>query len=161
MNEYLLSVIGTVLLSALVNAVLPEGKTSPIIKAVSRLICLIAIIAPVLRFFQKQEFYGENLTTFFEENVIDEQDGFITYYSELRIREAETALSEELSAKFSIIADVTLHWEPYEEKVGVGYGYDALKITKIEVKCQECPKEVKDAMSAYLRKNYCSEVKIE
>ena len=153
MNAYLLSVIGAVLIAALINAVLPEGKTAPLIKALSRLICVLAIIAPVLRFFQKMSGGVEELPTFFEESGIEEQEDFITYYSELRIRETEKALEKELLARFEITTEVELVWE--------GYAYEDLKIIRIIVDCQDCSKEVEEAVSSYLQKNYCSEVKIE
>ena len=89
----------------------------------------------------------------FEESGIEEQEDFITYYSELRIRETEKALEKELLARFEITTEVELVWE--------GYAYEDLKIIRIIVDCQDCSKEVEEAVSSYLQKNYCSEVKIE
>ena len=50
MNEYVLSVIGTVLIASVLTAILPEGKTSGIIKGITRLVCVVAIVAPVVSF---------------------------------------------------------------------------------------------------------------
>ena len=72
MNGYLISVVGTVLLCALLTAILPEGKTANLIKAVAKLACLVAIIAPVPAFLQQSSFgiIDKNLQNFFGENSI-------------------------------------------------------------------------------------------
>ncbi len=160
MNEYLLSVIGAVLLSALLTAILPEGKTAPVIKAVSRMVCVLAIIAPVLTFFQKQakQQSVENLPTFFKQSVIDGQETFIKYYSEMRVRDAEISLEEEIRAKYGIPVEITLLWE----NDGKYNDFDEIKIIRICVELmKKAEEEVVSEMMEYLRKNYCSEVQIE
>ena len=72
MNTYLLRVLGAVILSALLTAILPSGKTSPLIVAVTRLLCVLAIVAPVFSFLKKGMivFEENNYEDFFSDSVI-------------------------------------------------------------------------------------------
>lgn len=155
MNEYLLRVMGTVLVSALITAIAPEGKTSATVKGVAKLICVLAIVTPVLRFFKVGDvggFTDKNRQDFFSEEVIDADETFIQYYSEKRIRQAEAALEEDLLNKYGLIVEVIFDWVIEKE-------------IKLERICIKLPKntgvEVKREMLQYLTENYCSEVLIE
>ena len=165
MNEYLLSVIGTVTLSAILTAILPEGKTSGLIKAISRLACILAIVSPVLRFFSAGELTFrdmENSKEIFSQSVIEGEEAFIEYYSEMRIRETERALEAELSEKYGLDTKVTLLCEKQTEQVAGKYPSDKIKIKEIRVKLKKSSnEEVLKKMWEYLTKNYCSEVLIE
>ncbi len=161
MSEYLLGVIGTVLLCSLLTAVAPEGKTSAVIKGMARLGCVLAIIAPVLQFFKTGE-VGKFTDDFFMQSGIETDKEFIQYYSELRIRETESALERELSEKYSLETEVTLVWTMEAEEFDEIYIAEHIKIEKICVEVpRETTEEVKERVSAYLTKNYCSEVLIE
>lgn len=155
MNGYLLSVIGTVLVCSLLTAIAPEGKTSASVKGIAKLVCVLAIIAPVLRFFKTGSldvFNDKNRQDFFWEEGIEAGDSFIQYYSEMRIRQAEEALEEELLKTYALNVEATLVWRMEEE-------------IRIEQICIKLPKntgeEVKNNMWRYLTENYCSEVLIE
>ncbi len=161
MNEYLLSVLGTVLLCSILTAIVPEGKTSSVIKGVARLACVLTIIAPVLYFFETGNF-GENEEENFLENVITTDDAFIQYYSEERVRAAEAALCKELQEEYPLTKAVTLEWTIEKETFGKGYTIDGIRIQRICVEVEEgASEEVKENMSSYLTKNYCSEVLME
>ena len=156
MNGYLLSVSGTVLLSALLTAITPEGKSTGVIKGVCKLVCVLAIVAPVLKFFQGGETKADKkfIETFFMQSVIDTDEDVIKYYSELKIQEAEEQLEEEIEELFDLTSEVNFHWQIEES--------DRIKITCIYVIIQEeYEEEVSNKMCEYLTKNYCSEVLIE
>lgn len=156
MNGYLLCVIGTVMLSALLTAITPEGKSSSVIKGVCRLICVLAIVAPVLKFLQSDESKSNEkiFETFFIQSGIDMDENVIQYYSELKIQEAEKRIEEEMKEDFALSVNIDLHWQKEES--------DQIKITCIYVKIQEeYEQEVAEKMWEYLTKNYCSEVLIE
>lgn len=152
MNGYLLSVVGTVLIASVLTAIAPEGKTSGIIKAITKSVCLLAIIAPIpsYLFSENSDKKNDETESFFSQTVIETDGAYIKYYSEMRIREAEQSLEAELKEKFSVQANVTLQWDYQENEI---------KITKIIVKTQNG--ENRAAMWEYLTKNYCSEVMIE
>ena len=46
MSGYLLGVIGMVLFCAVLTVVIPHGKTSKMVHAISRIACVVAILAP-------------------------------------------------------------------------------------------------------------------
>lgn len=163
MSGYLLSIIGTVLLSAILTAILPEGKTAATVKNIAKIACLVVIVSPVLGIFRSlsgEEKFDENSEIFFSQTVIQTDEEFIKYYSEMRIQNAQAALQEELFNSFSVETDVTLFWEYTGEKEY--YNVDKIKITKIYVKTEnQTHEEDERAMWEYLTKNYCSEVLIE
>ena len=165
MSGYLLSVIGAVILSAIMVAVLPEGKTAGIVKAVSRLVCILAIISPVLQFFQSGTFpwkKGKNSEGFFTQTVIESENAFIEYYSEMRIRETERALEAELREKYEADVEATLSYEYVEELVDGRYVDEKIRITAIHLGLKTpISEEAIREMWEYLTKNYCSEVLIE
>lgn len=152
MNGYLLTVIGTVLIAALLTAIAPDGKTSGLIKAIAKSACLLAIVAPIPSYLHSENFDEKNgdLQTIFSQTVIETDEDFIKYYSEMRIRATAQALEAELKEKFSVVASVELEW--INES-------DEIKITKIIVRTENG--EANTAMWEYLTKNYCSEVMIE
>lgn len=162
MSGYVLSVIGTVLISAVLTAILPEGKTAGVVKGITRLVCVLAIVAPVLGFLQSKDFTASKKTKgIFSENVIEVDESFIQYYSEKRVEQTESALAEELSAKYGIDVTVTIHWEYEQETYKDKYELDNIRITKISIKGENASEEIIDEMAEYVAKNYCSEVLIE
>lgn len=162
MNSYLLTVIGTVLLSSIITAILPEGKTATTIKGVAKLACLLAIIAPILQFFSTGDIKSfQSNSSNFSEFVIQTDDSFIQYYSEKRIMETQEALEREIVELYAQKVDVTLVWIMAECQSG-RYFSDQIQIQKICVRCQnEIDEEVRQKMWEYLTTNYCSEVLIE
>lgn len=168
MNGYLLSIIGTVLLSAILTSIIPEGKTAKMIKGVAKLACLLVIIAPVPKFLtsfgskKNANSDKEFFETFFKESVIETDVEFIKYYSEMRIRSAEIALADELLEKFSIDVEIKLFSEQLETPTNGVYDLENIKITRIFVREKtDLKEEERMQVWEYLTKNYCSEVQIE
>lgn len=160
MNGYLLSVIGTILISAFITAITPDGKTSTVVKAVTRLACILVIIAPILRFLQAEHSTKntENRQEIFTESVIQTDQGFIQYYQEKRIELTAQALEEELFDEFSVESSVEIQWRETQ----TDDGESGIEITRICVRLKNTVAErEKERMCDYLTKNYCSEVLIE
>ena len=149
-DAYLLSVIGTILLGAFLTAILPEGKTSLIVRAMTRLVCLLVIISPVLNFLNAEKAQDEKN---FTKSVIQTDEAFIQYYSELRIQNAESAIATELADVFQTPCSVTIRW---------ALELGEIKVQEIILTVEEdCEEEVKARMCEYVMKNYCSEVLLE
>ncbi len=165
MNEYLLSVIGTVLLCTLLTAIMPEGKSTAVIKGIARLVCVLTIISPVLRFFKSgsiEDIIQGNEGIFFEESVIEKETAFIQYYSEMRVRETESSLEKEIGERYSLEVSVALIWELEEEAFADAYALQNLRIRQIRVLLPEkTNEEVRREIFAYLTENYRSEVLLE
>ena len=128
MNEYLLSVIGIVLFSSVLIAVLPSGKTGVVIRGIARIACVITILSPVVHFFVDA---GE-LDGFFREKGIETEVSFIEYCSKERIEEAEEMLKKELSEKYEGVEKVELQWKNEAIYYG-GYTASGVKIERIFV----------------------------
>ncbi len=166
MSGYLLSIVGTVLLSSILTAILPSGKTAGVIKGITKLACVIAIIAPIPKFLRTDSLFdmdSEKNTIETDKNlsqaVIQTDDAFIKYYCEMRIQNTEKILQAEIEEKYSFSAEVDLFWQFEEENV---YDTDTVMITKIIVKPKEkLSVEQKNTVKEYLTKNYCKEVLIE
>lgn len=161
MNGYVLGVVGTVLISSILTMLAPEGKCSTLIKNMTKLACLVVLIAPIPSLLGKGNlfdgFRGENKEVFFNGDSINADETFIKYYCELRVRETQTALKKELSSRYNVSADVFLSWDFIGET-----DIDGLKITQICVKLpQTVEEEIKRKMCTYLTDAYCSEVLIE
>lgn len=159
MNGYLLGVIGTVLLSAILTAIIPEGKTAKTVKGMTKLACLLVIISPIPNYLKASGLLkgsDKDSLTNFPQTVIQTDSEFIKYYSEMRIRQTEEALEKEILDKYGKRTQVTLAWEEQTS------GYDEIKITKIHVQTENgLTAEEANAMWEYLTKTYCSEVLIE
>lgn len=160
LDGYLLCVIGTVLISALLTAILPEGKTAVTIKSVAKLACLLTIISPIPKLLRyEQNLVGtsaENGENFFTETVIQTDESFIKYYSQLCVRQTETHLQNELRQTYGVQSDITLEWSLMTEDES------KIKVDKIRVTLEEnATEEVRGQVYEYLTKNYCSEVLIE
>lgn len=155
MNGYLLAVMGTILLAAVVTAIVPEGKTAGVVKGMTKLICLLVIVSPILKYLRSETTTNSqnDSQNFFSQSVIQTDESFIKYYSEMRIRNTEAALEKELQEEFDVACAVAISWEYDEEEI---------RITQICVQTQEdSGEEVKRLMWEYLTKNYCSEVLLE
>ncbi len=165
MSAYLLSVVGTVILCSVLTAILPEGKTAGLIKAIVRIACVLAIVAPVLTFFQKGTLSvnsDKKSQSIFSQSVIDGERAFIKYYSEMRVSQAEDGLEKELLKTYAVQATVAIEWELQSQEIAEKYNVDLIKITQIRVDTGgKAEKGVIENMSEYLTKNYCSEVLIE
>lgn len=166
MSTYLLGIVGTVLLCSLLTAILPNGKTSTLIKGIAKLACLLAIVAPVSTFLQAYNPRDEtdaskNDETFLEESGIQTDETFIQYYSERRIAFAERALERELNEKFNCEVTVQYAWDWYSEDVLSLYTDRTIIITRITVCGESLSEEEQNAVIAYISKYYCREVLIE
>ena len=75
MSEWVLSVCAMVFLTAVLNALIPQGKTGKIIKSVFALMCLIVLIKPVLS-LKNAEF---DFTAAFSSSNINLQDDYLEY----------------------------------------------------------------------------------
>ena len=163
MNGYLISVVGTVLLCALLTAILPDGKTANLIKAIAKLSCLVAIVAPIPTFLQQGngEESDKTLQNFFEESGIQTDANFIQYYSEWRIEQAEKELEKLLLNEYDFSAKITLDWEYFKETVNGLYENKEIKIRRVCIVTAESDAVKCAQVVHYIKKNYCSEVLLE
>ena len=164
MSAYALSVMGTVLISAILTMLTPDGKCAGLVKGMAKLACVVVLIAPIPQFLKNDGFFdfirGENVENtgiFFDENGITADESFIRYYCELRVEYTQTALESELKEKYGVNTLVKCLWK-FENQTDT----DGIKITKIYVYVdEEVSNKVKNEMAKYITDTYCSEVQIE
>ncbi len=154
-SGYLLSVIGVVLISAVLTALTPNGKTAGLIKTLTRLACILIIISPIPNFLKGKTDGSSIFENFLGNSVIETDEAFIEYYRKLRVESAEEKLEQELLEKYDEACVVSLIWQADDETGDI-------QILAVRV-TTETPleTEVKREMSQYISKNYCSEVLIE
>ena len=150
MSDYLLCVVGAVFIGAIINAILPDGKTAGMVKSSVKLLCLLVILTPIVRGISTKEFMIEN---YFSQSVIKIDDNFIEYCSEKTISTAQTQLQKELFEKFAVNAVVRLELD--EGADGTTQG--VLKIDCIYVSAVEFKNEIQE----YLAMQYGCKVVIE
>lgn len=152
MSAYLLSIVGIVLVSGLLSAILPEGKTASMIKGTAKLACLIVILSPILQFFTSLK-NGEDFSNFSEQTVIQTDKSFIDYCSKERIESVEESLAKELKDEFGRDVAVTLLWEYGFEKTDGLYEVGEIKILKAELVCG-CEEREQEMLRGFLERKY-------
>ena len=132
MNEYLLGMVGTVLFASVLQAIMPNGKSSELIKSILRTACLVVILSPIVRFFVEWK-EGEGI---FVESGIQRNENFIQYCREQRIEEAESFIETDLENRYSLDCDVSLKWELKDVAYGK-YTEKEVFVEKIEIYTQK------------------------
>ena len=143
MSAYLLSVIGTVLICALLSIVLPEGKTSKMVFSASKVACVVAIVAPIPSLLS-----GSSMD-FFGETSIETDVEFIKYCKELRIVEAQGTLEKELREKYGDGLTVTLFWGWDKQD-----GEEEIKVYRVDVAYQSLTESQKNEIYDFIYENY-------
>lgn len=162
MREYVLSIVGTVLLSAVITAILPDGKTAVTIKSVAKTLCVLIIVSPILTYFQRNAeasaILGNSQINFLETDIQSDQ-AFIQYFSNQRVLQTQTQLERELKERYGLSLTVVCVWE-WRKRENVGY--EEVYISQIRVQgAKEERKELQQEILEYLTKNYCEEVLLE
>lgn len=115
MSGYLLSIIGAVLITGMISAILPEGKTSGAVKAVAKLFCLLVILTPVAEYLLKGGEDKKIFSDFSEQAVIQTDESFIDYCSRKRIEAAEEEIVKEAEEEFSLLLTAEIRYEREED----------------------------------------------
>ena len=156
MSGYLLSVVGIVLFTSILLAIVPTGKTSEIVKAIARLACVVTILAPIVQFFVSDGEFG----TFFVESSIQTESTFIQYSSKTRVEEVEKILEEKIEVEFGVPVDVECVWRIVEKQEGM-YEGQKIHIEKVFVKTKtEELSDWKKTVEAFIQKEYGCEGKV-
>lgn len=156
MSGYLLSVVGIVLFTSMLLAIVPTGKTSEIVKAIARLACVVTILAPIVQFFVNDGEFG----TFFVESSIQTESAFIQYSSKTRVEEVEKILEEKIEVEFGVPVDVDCIWRIEQTQEGMYEGQN-IRIEKVFVKTKtEELSDWKKTVEAFIQKEYGCEGKV-
>ena len=163
LKGYVFCIVGTVLLSAVVIAILPEGKTAVTIKGVAKCLCVLIIVSPILTFFQKNA--DASTASFstrinFLETDIQMDLPFIQYFSNERVLSAQSQLEEELKNRYGLNLTILLDWEWRKRQDGEGMEEIYIRQIRVQGVAQETEQTKKEILE-YLTQNYCEEVLLE
>jgi hypothetical protein len=152
-----LSVVGTVLLSSVLVAIIPSGKTSDLIKAILRTACIVVILSPATKLFVELK----NNSSIFVESSIETHNDFIEYSCTRRVEETEKLLMEELSEEFDGIHSVTFSWALAEVNQG-RYLVEEIQVNEILVETKFAFSSQKiEEVKAFLLKKYGCESSVQ
>ncbi len=134
MTDYLLSIVGIVLISTILTNVLPPGKSATLIKNIVRLCLYLVILSPAYHFFQNELSNGEKnfFQNYFSENVIQTDRDYIDYCSEKSIGETQRLLAQKLKEDYGIDADVLIIIET-DTSLSTSQKIDGIRITSGEL----------------------------
>ena len=146
MSQYLMKIIGIVLMAVVLVNLLPTGKTSVLIKNILRLCMYLSILTPAFNFFLSLEgndklSFGEIFTDYFSESVIVTDESYINYCSEKSIENAENIIKKKVLEEYGINVEINLQAsvEISSSQIKIERGFlDGLSYTKAEVLREIC-----------------------
>ena len=146
MSQYLMKIIGIVLMAVVLVNLLPTGKTSVLIKNILRLCMYLSILTPAFNFFLSLEgndklSFGEIFTDYFSESVIVTDESYINYCSEKSIETAENIIEKKVLEEYGINVEINLQAsvEISSSQIKIERGFlDGLSYTKAEVLREIC-----------------------
>ena len=157
MSEYLLSVVGVAFLASIVNSVIPDGKTSGMVKTTMKMLCMVVILTPFAKIISKEPQSFEN---YFTQSSIKIDESYIEYCSEKAILVAQTQIEKELFHEFGVQAFVEIDWE-YEHEDAKTWTNE-IKISCVCVSLNEnVSSKVQANISEYITNRYGCKAVIE
>lgn len=129
MSEYLMKIMGIVLIAVILTNLLPTGKTSVLIKNNLRLCMYLCMLMPAFDFFislkeNNPSSVSEIFTNYFSETVIPTDELYIKYCSEISVENAENCIEKKILEKYGVTSEVTLQsviTDSFEIKIEEGF----------------------------------------
>lgn len=125
MKEYILAVCGSVVISALITLLLPEGKMGKFIGGILKLFCLLVMLMPLFQMFEKYHPWDGEIETSGE---YEPDENFLMQAFKLQAETREREIEEEIAKEFSVEVDAELLWE---------YADYACNVTEIKIKIED------------------------
>lgn len=125
MKEYILAVCGSVVISALITLLLPEGKMGKFIGGILKLFCLLVMLMPLFQMFEKYRPWDGEVETSGE---CEPDENFLMQAFKLQAEMREREIEEEIAKEFSVDVDAELLWE---------YADYACNVTEIKIKIED------------------------
>lgn len=91
---WVLSIVGIIVLSILVDIILPSGQSSKFIKNIFAYIIIIVVLSPVFSFFTNKTF---DLNLIFETSAVELQENFIAKINRQMLDRIENDIEDECS----------------------------------------------------------------
>ena len=108
-SAWILNILSVVVLSLLVDIILPDGKSSKFIKGVFGYLIIIVILAPVFNFLTKKEF---NLDNVFQTSGTHIQEDYVASIKKQYLSQLENKIAKEIETlglkniKIGVVGDI-------------------------------------------------------
>ena len=151
-STWVLSIVGIIILSILVDLILPSGKTSSFIKNIFGYLIIVVILSPVFTFFTSKEFSVNDL---FDKENVQIQDGFVASVNRQFLDNAEKAIEKACEEEGFRFVEVGIEADIFENQLIINQISVNLKFVVIEDKAKN--KNIKTSILDIVQDN----IKIE
>lgn len=115
-SAWILGIVGVVVLSIIVDLVMPNGSTSKFIKNIFAFVIVIVILSPIVSFLSKKDIKLEDI---FENNNITIQEEFLSSVNQKILNKLQEELENDIE-EFGISGvQVGLKANIFEEKLNI------------------------------------------
>lgn len=115
-SAWILGIVGVVVLSIIVDLVMPNGSTSKFIKNIFAFVIVIVILSPIVSFLSKKDIKLEDI---FENNNITIQEEFLSSVNQKILNKLQKELENDIE-EFGISGvQVGLKANIFEEKLNI------------------------------------------
>ena len=151
-STWVLSIVGIIILSILVDLILPSGKTSSFIKNIFGYLIIVVILSPVFTFFTNKEFSVNDL---FDKENVQIQDGFVASVNRQFLDNAEKAIEKACEQEGFRFVEVGIEADIFENQLIINQISVNLKFVVIDDKAKN--KNIKTSILDIVQDN----IKIE
>ena len=151
-STWVLSIVGIIILSILVDLILPSGKTSSFIKNIFGYLIIVVILSPVFTFFTSKEFSVNDL---FDKENVQIQDGFVASVNRQFLDNAEKAIEKACEEEGFKFVEVGIEADIFENQLIINQISINLKFVVIDDKAKN--KNIKTSILDIVQNN----IKIE
>ena len=120
-STWVLSIVGIIVLSIVVDLILPKSSTADFIKNIFAYVIIIVIISPIFNFLSNKNF---SISDFFESNEIVLQEDFLSSVNKQMLNSLEEKIENDTKNNGLLGVEVGLTADIFESK---------LTITKVSV----------------------------
>ncbi len=144
MRAYILSIVGAVLISAVITMIAPSGKMGKFVKGGMKLFTLVVLIAPFVSWFQSGKL---SLSA----GVLDEDDGYFSACAEMLSARDEEEIAAAVREEFGLeaTAEVVRRADATFEREKI-----TVKISDFGISGQGEHKDILDRVQAFLVEQY-------
>ena len=151
-STWVLSIVGIIILSILVDLILPSGKTSSFIKNIFGYLIIVVILSPVFTFFTSKDFSVNDL---FDKENVQIQDGFVASVNRQFLDNAEKAIEKACEEEGFRFVEVGIEADIFENQLIINQISVNLKFVVIDDKAKN--KNIKTSILEIVQDN----IKIE
>lgn len=113
---WVLSIVGIITLSILVDLILPSGSMSKFIKSIFSYLIIIVILSPVFSFFSGKNF---SINDIFSSNSVEIQDGFVAGVNRQFLDSVETSIEKSCNDKGIKFVEVGIQADIFENEIQI------------------------------------------